>query len=147
MRNVVLVDYDHTLLASWWRDDMIGGDWDAYHRASIDDPVIEDMRDLVNALWEAAFKIYCITARPEKWRTLTTDTFIKHNIMVDKLIMRPNDCFQGAPELKARLALEFFGDETRLRAEVAMVIDDHEGVAQAFKALGVTVLQVHGRQR
>lgn len=125
---------------------MIGGcgGWDAYHSASVNDEPIHDTIAMVVDLSQAGWTIIGLTARPEKWRRITMEWLVKHCILMDELLMRPDDAYHPAPELKVQLAQEFFGgDMTR---EVAFLIEDRDDVCEAFHALGITTLQVKGRQ-
>lgn len=145
MRRTVLVDIDHTLSAAWHRDPMIGGcgGWDAYHSASVADEPIHDVMSLVNTLHNDGWTIIALTARPEKWRNITMAWLVKHGIKVDEILMRPDEAFHPAPEMKLQLAAERFSDITN---QVAFLIEDRDDVCEAFHALGITTLQVKGRQ-
>ena len=147
-RNHILVDIDHTVSNSFWRDDMIGGEggWDAYHAASAQDEPIHDMVAMVNAMYGSGKTIIGITARPEKWRLLTMEWLVKVYVSMDEILMRPDDAYHPAPEIKVALALERFDNESNLKDQVALVIDDREDVIEAFRALGVTAIQVFGRK-
>lgn len=144
-RKYILVDVDHTLANSFWRDDMIG-DWDAYHAASSEDEPLQDAVGLINSLHGAGYTIIGLTARPEKWRQITMEWLIKHFISMDELLMRPDEAYHPAPEIKMALALKRFDDKANLKAQVAIVIDDREDVIEAFRALGVTAMQIFGRR-
>lgn len=144
MRKTILVDIDHTISNSFWRDSMMGNrDWDAYHSASVDDKPIPDTIDMLCALQVQGYKIIGITARPEKWRDLTMKWLIRHLVCMDELLMRPDDSFRPAPEIKMELVAKRFGDN--LCEEVAFIMDDRDDIATAFKGCGITVLQVHAR--
>lgn len=144
-RNYVLVDIDHTISNSFWRDGMIGGEggWDAYHAASKDDKPIYEIVRLVWGLKSSGFIIYGLTARPEKWRKLTMEWLVRNNIQLDDILMRPDTAYHPAPEIKLKLVQERFENID----EIAMVLDDRDDVVAAFKALGVTAIQVHGRRK
>jgi len=146
MRKIVLCDIDHTVSNAFWRDDMIGGPggWDAYHAASKDDEPIHDVVNMINAMRAGGMYIVGITARPEKWRKLTMELLVKHGAMFDELLMRPDEAYHPAAEIKLKLAAERFGE--RFKDEVALIIDDREDVVAAFREAGITALLVHGRQ-
>ena len=146
-RSTILVDLDHTIFASWPRDGLIGGEggWDAYHAASVDDDVIDDVAHLVNSLWKSGWKIIGLTARPEKWRNISMQKLVRHEVAMDELLMRPDEAFHPAPEIKVQLAQERFPGET-LKQNVAFLLEDRADVCEAFHALGITTLQVKGRQ-
>ena len=147
-RKHILVDIDHTLASSFWRDDMIGGEggWDAYHAASSEDEPIHDVVTIVNAFYGVGMTVIGVTARPEKWRQVTMGWLVKHFISMDELLMRPDDAYHPAPEIKVALALERFDNKANLKDQVALVIDDRDDVIEAFRALGVTAIQVFGRK-
>jgi hypothetical protein len=63
---------------------------------------------------------------------------------MDELLMRPDEAFHPAPEIKLALVQERFGD--KIADEVAFLLEDREDVCEAFQALGITTLQVRGRQ-
>lgn len=144
-RRTVLIDIDHTLSAAWHRDGMIGGcaGWDGYHAASIDDQPIHDVMSLVNDLHKVGWLTIGITARPEKWRSLTNKWLVQHGIQLDELLMRPDEAFHPAPEIKVQLAQQRFSN---LPDQVAFLIEDRDDVCEAFHALGITTLQVKGRR-
>ena len=139
----VLCDIDHTISDAFWRDELIGGEggWDAYHSASINDLPLHEMVVMINALRVSGMYIVGLTARPEKWRKLTMDWMLRHGVQFDELLMRPDDNFQKAAELKMTIARERF---PALADEVAFLIEDQEDIIAAFKAINITCLQVHG---
>lgn len=150
-RNTILVDIDHTISNAFWRDDMVAAkDWDAYHSASINDHVIRDIADLVlswRSQYDGAGAAIAFTARPEKFRQLTNCWLLRENVFFDEMLMRPDEAFRPASEIKMELALARFGSEDAIRDQVAFVMDDREDVLQAFRAIGVTALQVFARQK
>lgn len=143
-RRHVLVDLDHTLSNAFPRDGMIGGPWDDYHAASVADEPLHDVVALVNALHDQGFTIVAITARPEKWRQLTGAWLRRHGIYIDEILMRPDEAFHPAPELKIALARARFPD---LKNQVALLLEDRDDVVAAFREEGITVLQVHARRQ
>lgn len=147
-RRTILVDLDHTIFASWPRDSMMGGEggWDAYHAASVNDDIIHDVANLINSLSRCGWTIIGLTARPEKWRNISMQNLVKHEVAMDELLMRPDEAFHPAPEIKVQLALDRFGSDDELRRQVAFLVEDRDDVCEAFHALGITTLQVKGRQ-
>lgn len=141
MRYIALVDIDHTVSNSFWRDAMIGGDWDEYHRAAIFDKPLPDVIAMIAALHAAGWEIYGLTARPSKWRKMTLDWLLAHDVKIDEMLMREDDDYRPAPEMKIALALEKFGT---LKGVVTIVFDDRDDVIAAFRAVNVTAIQVHG---
>lgn len=150
-RNVILVDLDDTVAASWRREHLIEDSWDAFHSDLInDEPVFDIVRLLACLAWkrgdEEDLEVIALTARPEKWRTATMEWFVKRNVHFDGLLMRPADDFRPSPIIKVAVAAAFFGGEDQIKERVAFIIDDRPDVIQAFVGLGVTALQIHARR-
>lgn len=141
----ILVDVDHTIMDAFNRDGMIGvNSWDEYHAASVHDSPFQHTIDLLNALAATGYTIIGLTARPEKWRKLTMEIMLKHNVTMHELLMRPEEEFRPAPQIKLQLAQNRFGPD--LAAQVAFVIDDREDVIAAFQSIGISGLVIHGKR-
>lgn len=145
---IILCDIDHTLSDASWRDPWLGehgldAKWDKYHSEAIHDQPIAEMVRVVNGLaHHDDIRVVGLTARPEKWRQLTMDWLVKHGIMIDELIMRPDADFDPAPVMKLNMVKGRFVDLSRL-----ILIDDREDVVAAFKSEGITSLLVYARVR
>lgn len=142
-RQSILCDIDHVLSNAFPRDHMIGSPWDDYHLASMSDPPIKEMIQMINCLGKEDFNMVALTSRPEKWRTITLNWFITHGAFPDELLMRPDGNYYTSPDLKVMLARNRFPD---IKNEVAFVIEDRDDVCAAFRELGVTVLQAFCRR-
>ncbi len=144
MRQNILVDIDHVISNAFWRDHMIGSvPWDEYHGANIHDDPLHDMVDIVNAL-AATFNIVGFTARPDKWRKQTMDWCLKHDVTLHELLMRPDDNYRPAPDLKLELVRKRF---SKPEEEVLAIFDDRLDVVSAFSQLGITALMVKARSK
>ena len=145
MRMLVMIDVDHTLAESHWRDSLISlGDWDAYHSASIDDHPVEDVCRLVNGLVLLGYRVVGHTARDEKWRGLTLKWFGLHHININELLMRPTNDYRPSWEVKIEQAKAFCAPREP-HEMIAFAIDDNEEVINAYRELGVNVMQVWSR--
>jgi hypothetical protein len=142
---IVVVDIDHTLSAAWHRDAMIGVEtWDVYHESSKDDEPIAATVELVRCLHACDHTIVGCTSRPAKWRELTLAWLVRHAIYLDDIMMREDNDYRPAPELKLAMAREYFdGDLTQM----GLLIEDRDDVVAAFRAEGVTCIQVLGGRR
>jgi hypothetical protein len=145
-RRIVLVDVDHVITDAFWRDPMLlERDWDAYHMASVDDKPDKDIRLLLESLsvfgnlW-----IVGLTARPEKWRKMTMDYMLKHDVPMNELLMRPNDCYDPSPKVKVDLINKHYADQME---EIMFVIEDKEDTVIALKGLNLNVLHYHMKRR
>lgn len=138
MKDIILIDIDHVVADSRWRDTMIGGEggWDAYHRASSDDPPVVPMICLVDSLCESGLEILGLTSRPEKWRQLTVDWLVRHRCKFHDLLMRSDGDYRPSPQVKLDLARS-------LLPRVILLIDDRDDVCAVFRAEGIVVLQCH----
>ena len=142
---IILTDLDHTLCASWRRDDMIGvASWDEYHADAEHDEAVGATCELIRSLHHSGHVIIGLTSRPEKWRELTLSWLMKHEVFLDDLMMRAEDDFRPSPELKLGLAEEFFNGDL---SKIDMLIEDREDVITTFRAEGVTCIQVLGGRR
>ena len=135
---IALFDIDHVLSDAAHRDSLMAeGDWDAYHANSAADAPVKELVSIVNALTAAGAEVVLLTARPEKWRTLTMGWLARHEIAAADLLMRPDDDYRAAPLVKLSEARRRFGSDLK---DVAFIVDDREDVLQAFSALGITTL-------
>lgn len=140
---ICLIDIDDTLADTAHRQHLIEeGGWDAFHGASRDDPPIPATIALLDAL-AASYHIVALTARPEKWRTLTMTWLVRHNVSVHELLMRPDADFRPAALVKPDVAITRYGSPEALQTAVSFVIDEREDVLAAFVALGIPGFRVH----
>jgi hypothetical protein len=138
VRNVVLVDLDHTLADSYWRDclmplDHERGDWTTYYSCQWADRPIPAMLGYVRELAEE-HDVWIITARSAKYREDTERWLDRHGVPRVGVLMRPLGDLSKSPELKLRLAAE-------LLPRVRLLIDDRDDVLELFVANGVSVLK------
>lgn len=137
----LLLDLDHTLMDAAWRDPLIDGEsWDFYHEQSAMDKPIPETLALVRGLFFAGWKIHSITARPERFRTLTLRTLIKFSVPIERLLMRADSDKRRAPDVKMDLVLNNFEGINRNQM---IAIDDREDVVLAYKSLSIVTLQIH----
>ena len=141
---IALFDIDHTLSDAFWRDEMIGVEsWDDYHAAAKDDAPVKAVIKMVRALAALDVRVVGFTARPEKFRGMTLRWLVENDIPLEGVLMRPDDDFRSAVDLKLALAAELAGGE--IKDQILLVVDDREDVVAAFQSLGVTALQVFAR--
>lgn len=152
MKDIILIDVDHTISDAFWRDDLIkrsrdSGDWEEYHSRGKDDKPLEDMVRLISLMiiggerMDHRVDIWAITARPEKWRKQTTSWFLKNRVLPMNILMRPEDAFKPAPQIKVDLCKEH-----NILNRILCIFDDREDVVSAFRELGITAFQVYARK-
>ena len=146
MRDVILIDLDHTICDSFWRDQMVGvAPWDVYHMELEHDDPAHDLIEFMSLVDGHDRQFIGITSRPEKFRQLTMLWMMKHNVMfLDDILMRPNNDFRTAHEVKISLCEERFGENWQDR--ILCLIDDNDRVIEAFRGAGVTCLQVFNKR-
>lgn len=153
--NILLIDIDHTISDAAWRDDMINNnDWDAYHLAGKEDKPIQEIVQFIYSLaGDAEYERHCweiiaVTARPEKWRKQTMEWMGKHGVIIDDILMRPDDAFRSAADMKIELLRKRFGDNLeQLEGHNVILIDDNEKVIEAMRGLNITTMQITAAKR
>lgn len=136
----ILLDIDHTIANSFWRDHLIGHvPWDEYHEEAKHDKPFIKVVNLINILSSMGYSIIGVTGRNEKFRQLTLGWFLKNRIDLDELLMRPDDNFIKNAELKMMLVKERF---TGKYNQIHFAIDDNEEACVAYLELGITTLQI-----
>lgn len=142
MNKVIIVDLDGTLCDHNHRVHLAqAGQWDEYHFGIPDDPPNSDVVSLVNYLAEKYY-ILVVTGRMEYCRNMTTKWLLKHNVIVDEIIMRPNDDYSKAKDLKIKLLEEYFGSKENVISNVEVVLEDTDNVVGELRSYGLNVWQV-----
>lgn len=152
MGPTIFVDIDHVISDARWRDPMIGvNSWDEYHEAMTKDPPVMEMVMLVRAIQRGLpdVEVIGLSARPEKWRAITSDWFIINKVPLTKVLLRPENDFEPAHKSKVAMALAYFGSEEAMLRNLMLVIDDNQQVIAAFANLGISTayFQIGSRDR
>jgi hypothetical protein len=115
-----------------------GRDWRGFFDACGDDPVIEEMRVLLDLL-DAELRVVLLTARPERVHHLTEAWLRRYRIRWDVLIMRGWGDHDVSRDFKQATVQELreYGFELRLAFE-----DDRRNVAM-FRGEGVPCVYFH----
>lgn len=113
-------------------------DWRAFFDACGEDPVIEEMKVLLDLL-DADLRIVLLTARPERLHHLTEAWLRHYQIRWDVLIMRGWGDYEMSRDFKQATVgeLRHFGFELRLAFE-----DDRRNV-EMFRREGVPCVYFH----
>lgn len=134
---IVITDIDDVLSDSSWRKELLP-DWDAFHANSVNDPPHPHLIELVNSLHRSGCVIWALTGRPEKWRRITNDWMLKHHVMVDNIVMRPDNNYQSSPEFKLSTILNM----STILNDQFIILDDRDDVCTTLSGAGYKVLQV-----
>ena len=113
-------------------------DWRAFFDACGEDPVIEEMKVLLDLL-DAGLRIVLLTARPERLHHLTEAWLRRYQIRWDVLIMRGWGDYEMSRDFKQATVeeLRHYGFELRLAFE-----DDRRNV-DMFRREGVPCVYFH----
>jgi hypothetical protein len=113
-------------------------DWRAFFDACGEDPVIEEVKVLLDLL-DPALKTVLLTARPERVHHLTEAWLEHYRIRWDVLLMRPWGDYVQSREFKQESVWELrsYGFELRLAIE-----DDRRNV-EMFRGEGVPCIYFH----
>ena len=143
MERIIICDIDGTLTLFSDRLMLIAGkdvtrkNYDEFNRRSSEDRCKEDIANIIRNLKDVETKIYLITAREEKWRSITEDWLALNEVPYDKLHMRPNNSKEKDSEVKLNIVTEKI-DKTK----IWFVLEDRTEVVSMYRKLGLTCLQV-----
>src|SRR5262245_56540037 len=126
---ILVTDIDGTLANDRWRRNILPN-WDEYHRMSIDDEPNRVIVYFINSLKRDQTTVVGLTGRPERWRQLTNTWMLRHNIMLDELIMRPDDNFMSSPDFKLGALL------SRFDPHQTVVLEDRDDVVTKLRGEG-----------
>lgn len=145
---IALWDIDHTIANSSWRDALMpkgdGGSWDQYHDQSVHDRVHDSARLMILSLGLQGYTNIGITVRPDKWRALTNQWLMKHQVPLSYVIMRGDKDFRPAVELKLALIEASFTESQR--RDIEFYVDDRDDCCAAVtEKYGITSFVVRHR--
>lgn len=137
----VVVDIDGVLSDAVSRQHFLEAprqDWRSFFDACGDDPVIEEMRVLLDLL-DPELRVVLLTARPERIHHLTEAWLRRYDIRWDVLIMRGWGDYEMARDFKHATVFELrrYGFDLRVAFE-----DDRRNV-EMFRREGVPCVYFH----
>jgi hypothetical protein len=139
--NIIVIDLDGTLCDNRQREHLaVAKLWDDFHAGIPDDAPHEDVRwlmDQLSCILYNNIQLVALTGRPEKHRKPTLEWMARHNVMVDELIMRPDNDWSPDHELKPRLLAAAFPKE-----QVRFILDDRDRVVEGWRNAGYNCWQV-----
>lgn len=140
-RNVIVVDIDGTLCNSAHREHMArAGLWDEFHADLGKDEPWNDVKlmvELIGSIEE--YVVVGLTGRNEAHRQATWRWLNDNEIVLDLLIMRPNNDFRSDHELKPALLAERLDNP---QERVWFILEDRDKVVEAWRKLGYNCWQV-----
>lgn len=139
MNRWIICDIDGTIADNARRVHLVP-DWDAFHADMENDPPYEHVVNLIHILDDADYAILFLTGRPEKYRPQTRQWLDSYGLY-HECLMRPDDNYMKAPDLKWKILCERFGGEEGVKKNVFMVIEDQDRIVEAFRNHGLFVIQ------
>lgn len=139
--NAIIVDLDGTLCDVSAILHLVEGterDFHAFHAASADCPVRDDVREVVRAAHRDGTGVLVVTSREFIWRDLTLDWLQRHEVPYDELVMRIVGDYRPDHIVKA----EMYDDLTARGWSVTDAWDDRDDIADLWAARGITVHRV-----
>lgn len=137
----VICDLDGTLCDDRVRRHFIDGKsrkYDDYHAALIGDTVNDEVLDTLYEFADAGVTIIYLTGRPEKYRSVTLDWFMRHDIPTGLLFMKRNDnTTQPAAEFKKEIV------KRELKSfDIGYAIEDNGKCVEMFESLNIETIKV-----
>lgn len=137
----VVVDIDGVLSDAEGRQHFIESprsDWRAFFDACGDDPLIEEVKTLLDLL-DPGLRVILLTARPARVHPLTEAWLGHYEIRWDLLVMRESGDYLAAREFKQESVqdLRSYGFDLRLAFE-----DDRRNV-EMLRAEGIPTIYIH----
>lgn len=136
----LITDIDDVICDAQWRKDIQG--FDDYHACSLQDKPHSHIIAMINAMHSAGIKIWAMTGRPEKWRQITNTWLLKHGVLIDNLVMRPEKNFMTSPDLKLHFLSLLQQPESEL-----LILEDRDDVVVALRGAGYNVMQVFNQRQ
>lgn len=141
MRKIILCDLDGTLADCSHRLHRIlktPKDWDSFFAACRDDKPIWPLIDLINTLARDKYEVWITSGRSDQCWQETCDWLKRFRVDYHALVMRKAGDHTDDSELK----VSWLYDGTIPRERVAFALDDRNRVVNAWRAHGITCLQV-----
>ncbi|MBU2889611.1 HAD family acid phosphatase [Celeribacter halophilus] len=112
--------------------------WDAFHDAMADAPLIAPVAKLMRRLKASGETIVICSGRPRGWAEHTIAWLRKHDLPFDGIYLRAEDQDEASdPDVKRRALAEMKADGLI----PWLVIDDRNSVVEAWRAEGLVCLQ------
>ncbi len=113
-------------------------DWRAFFDACGEDPVIEEIKILLDLL-DPALRVILLTGRPARVHPLTEAWLERYGIRWDALLMRDGGDYSQAREFKE----EAVADLRRRGFDLRLAIEDDRRNVEMFRASGLPCVYIH----
>ena len=138
MKDAVIADLDGTLCdVSGILHHLEGEERDfaAFHAASADCPVRDEVADAVRAARESGKAVLVVTSREFVWRDLTLDWLVAHAVPYDELVMRIVGDYRADDVVKAEMLDQLEADGWT----ISEAWEDSADIIALWESRGITV--------
>ncbi|MCY4641509.1 MAG: hypothetical protein OXC41_02250 [Gammaproteobacteria bacterium] len=140
-KRLVLLDIDGTLADNSHRQHLVSSPpkrWHEFFTKMTDDIPNVAVVNLYRTLCRSGdYDVVLVTARPEKYRSVTEDWLRRYNIDWTMLLMRADGDFRPDAEIKREML-----DKLKCTLdEIVFVIDDRTQTVRMWRSLGLTCFQ------
>jgi hypothetical protein len=120
------------------------GNWDPYFEAGNQDKPIWVMIEIVRFFCQhPVFTVMGITGRGERYRKQSLLWLWRNGVVLEELLMRPDGDLTPTADMKVKLIKDAVPDLSK----IAVVFEDRSDCTEAFKKIGLNVIQYHDARR
>ena len=139
MGRIIICDLDGTLCNCEHRLHLANSkNWDKFNAACVDDPVNEDIANILRGLHSRNTKIYIVSGRTDNFKKETKDWLFLNDIPCDKLFMRKEGDHRSDSHVKEDILIKDIKDNPN----IWFVLDDRQSVVDMWRDNGLRCLQV-----
>ena len=131
--NCISDDSARVKLIDWSKSDTFDR-YDAYHRASMDDPAHVEG-------FQGRDDVIIITSRPQSYCGLTRKWLARHGVTYELLLMRNMRNRLPSASFKICALAELIGSKDFSIEDIEVAYDDREDVLQAYRQIGLHAVQ------
>jgi len=144
MEKVVIFDCDGTLVdVSGIRHLIAKGlkdrNFDEFHKQSVNCPPIDYVAQAARDWADVGMRVFQVTARQEKYRSLTSFWIADNKIPSDRLVMRPDGDFRADADVKRDIINGLLKN-----FEIVMAYDDNPSIVSLWEEFGIGCVVVPG---
>lgn len=144
MERIIICDLDGTLCNCDHRIHLAKQKrWDEYNAACVDDPVYEDIANILRNLASKRTKVYIVTGRDKKFKEQTNDWLFLNDIPYDRLYMREEGDRRSDFIIKEEILMrDIYAGGWKDKPDIWFVLDDRQSVVDMWRNNQLRCLQV-----
>jgi phosphoglycolate phosphatase-like HAD superfamily hydrolase len=144
MERIIICDLDGTLCNCEHRLHLANSkNWDEFNAACVNDPVNEDIANIIRNLASNTTKIYLVSGRDDKFKEQTEKWLLLNDIPYDKLYMRKSGDFRTDYIVKEDILIKgIYANGCKDKLNIWFVLDDRQSVVDMWRENELRCLQV-----